>query len=262
MNVFKFELKLRRKSFIVWTISLLILLLLFFFEFPSFSDSMDDIMKMFDAFPKWFLKAFGVDLEIFSSYIGFLAYAIMYIIIASSVFALQNGLLISSNEKTIGMSDFLLTKPMSRTKIILYKYLAAFYKSAILTLVLFVVAYITNTILAGGYLKELIYMFISLLLIQIFFINFGTFLSSLMSKNKSVVSLSIIIVFSFYITTMIERVIDYKFLELISPFSHLDASSIVLKRGFDNKLLILNIGLSILFFILSIIIYNRENVRK
>ncbi len=262
MNVFKFELRLKRKSFIIWTGSLSLLLLLFFIEFPSFKDSMGDLMKMFDAFPSWFLKAFGVDLNIFSSYIGFLAYAIMYIILAASIFSMQNGLLISSYEKTIGMSDFLLTKPMSRTSILLYKYLAAFVKSLMLTVVLFIAAYLSNMILDGSYVKELMYMFLSLLLIQIFFINFGTFLSSLMSKNKSIISLSIIIVFSFYIITMIERVLDYKFLELISPFSHLDASSIVLKRGFDTKLLILNIALSIIFFIVSIIIYNRENVRK
>ncbi len=262
MNIIKMELKLGRKSFIIWTISLLLLLILIAVFFTGFRESMDVIENLLKAFPKNVLDSFGLDIGIFSSFAAYLSYVMTYVIIAASIYAMQKGLYITSNEKTIGMSDFLLTKPASRTKVIVSKYIEAIIRITLINLFLFISSIALNMMYDGSNTESIVNIFISALLIEYFFIALGAFISSLMKQNKSVLPIAMATVFIMFFITMIERVFRDDKLKYLSPFSHMDLSKIVVMGKFDTTLVILNVALTIILFTLSLIFYNRENFRK
>ncbi len=262
MNIIKMDLKLTRKNFIIWTISLSIITVLTSLFFSSFKESMDVIEKLLKAFPKSIMDSMGVDLNVFSSFPAYLSYIIGYILIASCIYSMQLGLNITSKEKTIGMSDFLVTKPINRTKIVIYKYIASIIRIGLLTLLLFIVSIVLNSFYGNSNRGSIISIFISILLIECFFIALGAFISSLMKQNKNILPISMVTVFVMFFITMIERMFKDDKLKYLSPFSHMDISKIVVTNTFDNKLVVLNIILTMLLFMLSILIYNREDFKK
>ncbi len=83
-----------------------------------------------------------------------------------------------------------------------------------------------------------------------------------MKQNKSILPISMVTVFIMFFITMIERMFQDETLKYLSPFSHMDISKIVITSSFESKLVMLNIALTILLFLLSIIMYNREDFRK
>ncbi len=262
MNIIKMELRLGRRGFIIWTISLALLLVLTAVFFTGFKDSMEVIENLLKAFPKSVIDSFGLDINIFSSFPAYLSYIMMYVLIAASIYSMQKGLYITSNEKTIGMSDFLLTKPASRTKVVVCKYIEAIIRIVLLNLVLFALSIGLNMIYDGSNNESIMNIFVAALLIECFFIALGAFISSLMKQNKSVLPIAMATAFIMFFITMIERVFKDDKLKYLSPFSHMDISKIVVTGKFDSTLVIVNVVLTIVLFTLSLIIYNRENFRK
>ncbi len=262
MNIIKMELQLTRKNSIIWTVSLSIITILTALFFSSFKESMEAIENLLKAFPKSIMDSMGIDINMFSSFPTYLSYIIGYILIASCIYSMQLGLSITSKEKTIGMSDFLLTKPTSRTRIVVAKYVASIIRVGLLTLTIFIVSVLLNRFYGGKHIDSIINIFLSIFLIELFFIALGALISSLMKQNKSILPISMVTVFTLFFITMIERMFKDDKLKYFSPFSHMDISKIVVTKTFDTKLIVLNVVLTILFFLLSVIIYKRKDVRK
>ncbi len=262
MNIIKMDLKLTRKNFIIWAISLSIITVLISLFFSSFRESMEAIEQLLKAFPKSITDSMGIDLNMFSSFPAYLSYIIGYILIALCIYAMQLGLTITSREKTIGMSDFLIAKPTSRIRIVVDKYIVSIIRVSLLTVLLFILSIMLNAYYDGSNIHSIVRIFIAALLIEFFFISLGAFISSLMKQNKSILPISMVTVFIMFFITMIERMFQDETLKYLSPFSHMDISKIVITSSFESKLVMLNIALTILLFLLSIIMYNREDFRK
>ncbi|HAQ06474.1 MAG TPA: ABC transporter permease, partial [Bacillus bacterium] len=77
MNMFLHELKAYRKSTMIWTISLVALVVLFMSMFPSFSKDADEFKKLMEGFPVELRKAIGLSVESITTLIGFYSYAFL-----------------------------------------------------------------------------------------------------------------------------------------------------------------------------------------
>ena len=74
-NIYKHEFKARRKSVLIWSLSLLILVVFFFSIYPAFSEQAELLNEMLANFPPQLLAAFGMgntDLADILGYFGFL----------------------------------------------------------------------------------------------------------------------------------------------------------------------------------------------
>ncbi len=262
MNIIRTDFKLGRKTLFIWVLAVSVSFIMFAAFFSSFQDSMEAFRNILKAFPQSVLDSMGIDMELFSSFPAYLSYINNYIIIATCIYAMQQGLNITGREKTIGMSDFLMTKPHSRVKIIVSKYLAALILVMILTVILFIISILLNSFYGGKNVDSIIYMFIAMVFLECFFLGFGSLLGSIMRNNKNNIAISMATVFVLSFITMIDRVFDESILQYISPFSHLDISEIVMNRGFDGQLLPLNIFSTISFIVISMLVYRRQDFRK
>ena len=79
MAVIKQEWKWHLKLLRGWLIAIVLTIAVFMSFFPSFNEGMNDLIDMLHSFPVEFLRGFGLDIESFGTYSGFLAYIYTFI---------------------------------------------------------------------------------------------------------------------------------------------------------------------------------------
>jgi ABC-2 type transport system permease protein len=124
MNIYLHELKVYRKSTIIWTISLLAVVGLFLSMFPAFAKDAEEFSKLLEGYPEAVRKAIGIELGHFFTTLGFYSYAFTFISLCGAIQAMNYGTGVISKEIREKTADFLLTKPVTRIRIMISKFLA------------------------------------------------------------------------------------------------------------------------------------------
>src|SRR5665647_1698615 len=118
MNMYIHELKVYRKSTIVWTLSLIAIVIMFMSIFPAFAKDVAVFQKYIDSLPKTLIAALGVaSLDL--SVLGFYSVIFIYITLCGSIQAMNIGLSIVSNEERSKTADFLLSKLKRKSAVLL-----------------------------------------------------------------------------------------------------------------------------------------------
>lgn len=249
MNIFKHELKIYFKSTIIWIVSLVALVILFSGLYPSMKDGAEVMAQVISKFPEGFQKALGINIVDFSEPLGFYSFIFMYIILTGSIQAMNLGLSILSNELRDKTADFLLAKPIKRIKIVNAKFAATICILLITNILFAIASQISLNIMAGhSYSNDaFIYLLFSLFLIQMFFLTLGMFISVFLDKMKTIVPISMGIVFGFFILNMLNQSLDGEPLTAFTPFSYFSSSVIYENAGYDMKWFALNLVLVMLF---------------
>ncbi|MCJ7689913.1 MAG: ABC transporter permease, partial [Clostridiaceae bacterium] len=192
MNMFLHELKAYRKSTIIWTCSLIIFVVLFLSMFPAFSKEVETFRKLMEGFPEPIKKALGLSVDSMSSILGFYAYIFLYITLCGAIQAMNLGTSIISKEIREKTADFLLTKPITRTKVMTSKLIAAVTCLIITNTTYLVVASIMASIVTTYDYSYKIFFIISITLffVQLMYLSLGVLISVMASKIKSVIPIS------------------------------------------------------------------------
>ena len=177
MNMFLHELKAYRKSTIIWTCSLIALVVLFLSMYPAFSKEVEAFKKLMEGFPEPVRKALGLSVDSMSSILGFYSYIFLYITLCGAIQAMNLGTSIVSKEVREKTADFLLTKPVTRTKIMTSKLLAALTCLVITNVAYLVVASIMASIVkTEDYSYKIFFMLsITLFFVQLMFLCFRSY---------------------------------------------------------------------------------------
>ena len=260
MNIFLYELKAYRKSTLIWTGALIALLILFMSMFPSISKEIDEFKKLLEGFPEGVRKALGIQVETIGSLNGFYSYIFLYITLCGAIQAMNLGISITSKEIREKTADFILTKPVTRTKVIFSKVLAA------LTLLLFTnIVYVTSAIFVANMVKVeefslVVFFLISLTLLFTQYIMFaiGMIIAVVFSKVKSVISISLGVVFSFFLVGMVGGAEEAS--RYFTPFKYFDYTYIMEQESYEWTFLILGLVLMIVSMVASVIIYNKRDI--
>jgi ABC-2 type transport system permease protein len=118
----KKELKDNLKSFIIWTTIIITFSVMMIVVYPSFSSDMEAINEMMKNFPEAMLKAFNMDKITFDTAIGYFATeGYMFVTILGGCFSAILAGSIISKEESDNTAEFLLTKPITRNKIVTSK---------------------------------------------------------------------------------------------------------------------------------------------
>lgn len=125
MNMFLFELKSYRKSLLIWSLSIIGIMVFLLSLFPSITREFDAFARILEGYPEPFRQAFGIQIESMGTFLGFYTYILMYITLCGAIQAMLLGMSVVSRETRERTADFLLTKPVTRTKVLTSKLLAA-----------------------------------------------------------------------------------------------------------------------------------------
>lgn len=246
MNVLKFELKQEIKSALLWGILLAGLLVFFNLFYPSFKEEADAFNEMIKLFPKEVMAGIGINIDNLFTLEGYYSYVNNYLNLALGIYGLSLALKTHSREKMNTASDFLFSKPMSKTKIFINKVLANVILSWLVFLLMFgsliLVLHLNETNLTNTLFK----LFGSGFILLSFFYGFGTLMSAFVKRVKNPIGLSTTIVFSFYVLMMLARVLENDLLKKLSPFGYVDQGDILMGKSFSWWFILIVIAMVIM----------------
>ena len=262
--MFKREIKINLKSFIIWTAILIGLLLVVFLVYPSIINSenmemMDEMMKMF---PEEMLKAFNMDISSIDSAFGWLkTEGFIFILLITGIYSAilgSNILLKEESDKTI---EYLNSVPVTRKNIATSKILCGFLYIILMIIIIGIFNFIGLS-LSGSFNKKLyILLSITPLFSSIVIFSVCLFLSTFTHKTKKMFGISLGIVFaSYFLNIIAEMGESTEFLKYISIFTLSDIRNVIMNVSINPLMVLLAIIITFIFVTLTIIHYEKKEL--
>jgi ABC-2 type transport system permease protein len=262
MNIFLHELKAYRRSTITWILSLAGLMIVFLSIYPVFSNNVADMQKMLDSFPEPVKLALGISLINIGTILGFFSFTFIYSMLVAAIQAMNMGTSILSKEVREQTADFLMTKPVSRARIMTMKLLAVL-TSLIVTNIIYIAVSLAmiGTVNTAAYdMKAFMLIALTLFFVQLIFTAIGVLISVIAKKIKSVISISLSVVFGFFIIGMLGDVIGQDKVRYITPFKYFDPSYIIKNGMYETQFAVLGAVIVIAAIAAGYRIYMRKDI--
>ncbi|MDD2238790.1 MAG: ABC transporter permease subunit [Bacilli bacterium] len=262
--MFKREIKINSKSFILWTFILCTIFLVVFLLYPSLVKSdnikmMDEILKIF---PEDVLKSFNMDISSISTAFGWLqTEGLMLIYLVTGAYAAilgSNLILKEEDDKTI---EYLHSLPITRTKIALSKIAAGLIYVVAMILFIGIFNYIGLIVNEDINDKTFFYLSISPLITSLVLFSLCMFISTFNRKTKTMMGISLGIVFGSYILNILSTISEsIEFLKYFSIFALADTRNIIVNSSLNPVMLFISLALIIILLVLTIIKYNKKEL--
>ena len=227
MNVYLFELRRSWKSAAVWTAALLALLIgLMVAAYPIFLDSRAEVEKVLANLPPEFAAAFGMEMDSLFSYGGFYAFGFLYFSLLGAIMAAGLGLDMFAREKRGKCTDFLLTKPHTRSVIFTAKLLAAL-TLLVLANALYLAASLILYRACGQDTAPMGHVALSasaLFFTQLVMLSVAVFAAVFMKKVRSVSGSATAIGFGGFLLTALHSILEEDALRYIAPYKYFDVA--------------------------------------
>lgn len=260
MTLYRHEMKMNRKSLIIWTLSVGILCLGCILLYTSLEDSLKD---MADAYSNMgaMSTALGMDKLSIATLVGFYATEVgMMFGLGGAMYAAILGTTLVSKEEAGHTAEFLNVFPVGRANIILQKYLALISNILIFNLVcvgLCLIGFVTMGEEIPG--KEMLLYHSALLLMQI---EIGTIcfaISASVKKNLIGPGLGIAIL-AFAADLMCRIIPAIENLKYITPFYYANAADIFTTQSLDAPLILVGILITLAALAVSFLTYTRKDM--
>jgi ABC-2 type transport system permease protein len=264
MNIYKHEFSMNLKSVVTWSVSIILLILAFMSIFSSLVADAETLNEAMAKFPKELLIAFGMTDMDWSTVLGFFGFIFLFCQICLAIQAANYGFALVSIEERELTADFLLVKPVTRTKILTSKLLAAISGLTITNLVVWISSFASINLFKGsrGYeARPLVYLLLSIVVFQMFFLSVGLLVSLLVKRIRNVTPFSMGLAFGLYILNAFGGMIGEQSLEIISPFKQLDPNYILKNAAYDLPLVLISLGVIVVSITASYVLYSKRNIR-
>lgn len=262
--MFKREIKVNFKGFLIWLLVLMGLFLVVFLVYPSIVNSsnikyMDSLMEMF---PEEMLKAFNMDLSSITSAYGWLkseGFVFVLLIIGCYSGILGSTILLKEeNDKTI---EYLNSLPIKRNDIIINKVIVGIVYIILMTIILSIFNFIGLSCSGEFDHKQYFLLSITPIFSSLVIFMVCMFLSTFTNKTKKMIGASLGIVFINYVLQMLSSIADsVSWLKYLSVFTIADIRNVIMDIRINPLMVVLSIGLFILFLIFTMIRYNRKEL--
>lgn len=260
MTLVKHELRQGKASFFIWTASIGFLLVICIFLFPEMKGQMESVNDMFASMGS-FTAAFGMDRLNFGTLTGFYAVECGNILgLGGAFFASLCAVGILSKEEKDKTAEFLLTHPISRTRVITEKLIAVLIQITAMNIIIYALA--IGSIAAVGEeipLKEISLMHLAYYLLQLELAGICLCFSAFLSKGSIGIGLGIAVMM--YFLNLIANIADVvEFLKYITPFGYCDGADIVSNGSLDITLVAIGIVLGIGGIIIAYLKYMKKDI--
>jgi ABC-2 type transport system permease protein len=264
MTLFMREIKGNFKSFVIWTVCIIVILGVFLAMFPSFAAQGESLDELLSGFSEDMLKIFSFDNLDFTVGVDYYAYIFQYILLAAMIQFLIMGAGLISKEEDAGTINFLYAKPLSRSSIVTTKFLAGLTYAAVFFIVYTasacaVLAAVDTSPINFG---VILLFSCALLLGQLMMMGLGLLLSMFVTKTRTIMSFSIGVVLLLYILSMVININeDLSALKYVTPFQYFDARTILHSESIEWIYAVLSAGVALAGYALSLVIYNRRDLK-
>jgi ABC-2 type transport system permease protein len=234
--------------------------------YPSFGSDAELMTKMLSNYPEEFLKAFGMgDLALILTLLGYFAFALLFVQILIAMQSSIYGFGILSKEERELTADFLLAKPISRSEVIVAKFMAVMTALLITDIILVLFSLLSLSVFSNGNTYEIndfLLVISTVPFFQLFFVSVGMLISVSVKKIRSVMSYAMGFSLGLYMIYSIKGIIDSDLMGYLTPYSHFDIMYIVANHQWDYKMIFFNIGVSIVSLVSAYILYTKRNIHS
>ena len=241
MNIFLRELRANLKSLVIWSVIVLLFVTVGFSKFAAYEGN-PELLAILDSIPPAIVEAFSFNAFNLTTITGFFGVMIIYFSLLLSIAAAMWGSDIISKEERDKTVEFSLTLPISRSRLVTGKLLAAL----VLCIVLLLVTWAGVLVNSAAYQTDSQYYtfvarsMLSLFLLQMIFLAIGLFLGCAMKRYRRAGSLAVAILLSTYFLSVISGLSeDLEFLKYLSPFKYFDPAGLLQGNGFEGVFLLL-----------------------
>lgn len=260
----KRELKVNLKSFIIWTILVVLLYLLVFAIYPSISsnENIKMIDEMVKIFPPEVIKAFNMDIASIETAFGWLkTEGFIFVLLITGCYSAILGssiLLKEESEKTI---EYLNSLPVTRNKIVTNKIIVSIFYIILMILIIGISNYIGLKFNGDINNKEFILLSITPIFPALVIFSICIFLSTFTNKTKKTLGISLGIVFISYILQMVSTISEeIEFLKYASVFTLADVRNVITKVEINPNIIIITTIMTIIFLGLTYLRYNKKEL--
>lgn len=262
MNIYRHEFKMHLRSDIIWSVSQAAMIFLFTWIFSSIAVDAALLSKTLSQFPKELLIAFGMENLDLATVLGFFSFAFLFSQILLALQAANYGFGILSVEERELTADFLLTKPVSRRRILFSKVLSAITGLTITNIVVWISSFVFINMFKGNRTYEastLLRLLLGIVVFQLVFLTLGMFISLLVRRVRNVTPFSMGLAFGMYVLSAFGGMLGDVKLELITPFKHFDPSYIISNQAYPSTLWI-SIAYIVVSAIGTYVLYQRRDI--
>lgn len=266
MNIFLFELKMYRQSIIVWSLSISFALFIYMAFFPLMVVDPEGLDALMDGMPKWLLDFMSMNPELpMGSILGYFASIFTFVQIPLAIQSSNYGFHMLSVEERELTADFLLSKPIKRSKILISKFAAAFISLTIVNAFVWITSFSSLYLFKGETeieIMPLVVLLSSITLFQLFFVTIGMVISVSLKKIESVLSFSMALSFGLYILSTIKNMLGLTIIGWFSPFSYFSPGEMIVNEKYDLLLTLVCISVIIISFTMSYLLYQKRNIHS
>lgn len=261
----KTEFRRNLKSLLLWSSIIIGLSVLMLSMYPLFSDSFADMDQIFEMFPEGFLDAFSLGengLDMSTPYGWFGTEGYLFVVLLGSSYSAILGSSILSKEEDDKTIEFLLSKPITRNKILLGKALVVLINLLLFSLTLFVFLLIGFSLIAEEFSFITVVLFsVGPLVLYLIFASLSFFISVFITKSRQVISVSLGLAIGFYSFDVIIKINDnLTFLKYVSPYEYVNAVAIVKNHRIEPIYLLISFGIILVSGIGTWFFYNRKDI--
>lgn len=261
MTLIKHELRQGKIAFIIWTASIGALMMICVFLFPEMKGQMEGVNDVFSSMGS-FTEAFGMDRLNFGTLIGFYAVECGNILgLGGAFYASLCAVGILGKEEKDRTAEFLLTHPVSRSRIITGKLIAVLIQIIVMNLVIYALS--AGSIAAVGEevpWKELNLLHLAYFLMQMELAGICFGISAFLRKGGAGIGLGIAAMM--YFLNLVANIAEAAgFLKHVTPFGYAEGADIVTAGCLDGGKIALGMAIGIIGVVLAYLEYCRKDIK-
>jgi ABC-2 type transport system permease protein len=262
MNIFFRELRANLKSLLIWSAITTLLILIAVAKFAAFAGN-PEMLKMLDSMPPAMLEALNMQAFNLTTLSGFYGLMFIYFGLMGAMAAAMWGSDIISKEERDKTVEFSLVLPVSRSRVVTAKALAALVNCIAFVLITWAVSLVA---VQSYHPDQAFHNYLALemqamLAIELIFLAVGLLLGCAMKQYKRSGALAIaIILVTYFLAIAADMQSNLDFLKYFTPFKYFDAGELFRSGRMDATYLLLSAVIILASLAAGYWVYNRRDL--
>jgi ABC-2 type transport system permease protein len=262
MNIFFRELKANLRSLVIWGGIVILIVVVGFSKFSAY-DGNPEMLAIMDQLPPAMLSAFNLEAFNLTTITGFFGVMFNYFGLILSIAADMWGSDIISKEERDKTVEFSLTLPVTRSRVVTAKILAAVINCIALLLITWGAVFAASMQYQpdSEYYSFLSLSMLALLIMQLIFLAVGIFLGCAMKQYKRASSAAVAVLLGTYFLSIISELNEnLEFLKYFSPFKYFNPATLLNQSKIDLAFVWLSVGIVAVLIIGAYASYSRRDL--
>jgi ABC-2 type transport system permease protein len=262
LNIFLRELKANFKSLVIWSVIMALLIMIAVAKFSAFAGN-PDMLALLDSVPQAMLDALSMRAFNLTTLSGFYGIMFVYFAIMGAIAAAMWGSDTISKEERDKTVEFSLVLPVSRSRVVTAKALAALVYCLAFVLITWAVSLVAVRSYNPdqAFYKFLALEMLAMFVIELIFLALGLLLGCAMKQYKRAGSTAVAIILGTYVISVMSAMQEkLDFLKYLTPFRYFDAADLLHNSRIDSVYLMISAAIIVVCVAGAYLTYRRRDL--